>query len=135
MKELTIQAAIENTDIVIGFVNKYLAEMGGSPRLLAQIDVAVDDIFANIASYAYPKGAGDATVRVETAQDPPGVIVTFIDQGIPYDPTSAAEPDVTLPPGKRPIGGLGIFMVRKTMDAISYVFRDGRNVLTLRKNL
>lgn len=135
MKELTVQAAIENTDIVIGFVNRQLAEMNCSARLRAQIDVAVDDIFANIANYAYRERIGSATVRVEAAQDPPGVVVTFIDRGVPYDPLSAAEPDVTLPPGKRPVGGLGIFMVKKTMDAMTYAFRDGCNTLTLRKNL
>ncbi|MBQ1809976.1 MAG: ATP-binding protein, partial [Erysipelotrichaceae bacterium] len=98
-----------------------------------QIDVAIDEIFSNIAKYAYPGGTGNATVRFEMQQEPRAAVITFIDEGTPYDPLSAEEPDVTLSAEERGVGGLGIFLVRKTMDDVSYKYEDGKNILSIRK--
>ena len=100
-----------------------------------QIDVAIDELFANIANYAYTPDVGPATVRVEVEEDPLTVVITFIDKGIPYDPLAKEDPDITLSAEEREIGGLGIFMVKQTMDEISYEYKDGQNILTIKKNL
>ena len=100
-----------------------------------QIDVAVEEVFVNIASYAYTPGIGSATVRIESSQDPAAVTITFIDRGIPYNPLLKEDPDVTLSAEERAIGGLGIYMVKKAVDDISYVYRDGQNILSISKTI
>ena len=98
-----------------------------------QIDVAIDELFGNIAHYAYQQKVGAATVQVETEDAPPAVTITFIDSGVPYDPLKKEDPDVTLSAGERSAGGLGIFLVKKTMDDILYEYKDGKNILKIRK--
>ena len=100
-----------------------------------QIGVAVEEIFINIASYAYAPDKGKAKVRVEVSGDPVTVSVTFVDHGIPYDPVAKADPDVSLPAADRDVGGLGIFMTKKIMDDVAYEYKDGQNILTLKKKL
>jgi anti-sigma regulatory factor (Ser/Thr protein kinase) len=100
-----------------------------------QIDVAVEEIFVNICKYAYHPDKGRTQVRVEVLDDPLCVKITFIDHGRPYDPLAKADPDVTLNAAERPIGGLGIFLVKKTMDAVEYDYKDGSNILTLVKSI
>ena len=85
------------------------------------------------AHYAYRPDVGPATVRVEVEKDPPAVSITFIDHGIPYDPLAKEDPDITLSAEERSIGGLGIFMVKKSMDDIDYEYKDGQNILHIRK--
>ena len=100
-----------------------------------QIDVAVEEIFVNIASYAYTPGKGNAAVKVEILKDPLTAVITFIDSGVRYDPLSKEDPDITLGTEQRQIGGLGVFMTKKLMDEVSYEYRDGKNILTLKKRL
>ena len=100
-----------------------------------QIELAVEEIFVNIAKYAYSPEVGRAKVRVELEQDPLKVIITFIDQGMPYDPLARQDPDLTLPAEERDIGGLGVFLTKKMMDDVSYEYKDGSNVLRLKKRL
>ena len=88
-----------------------------------------------IASYAYAPGTGIATVCIEIVDDLPVATIAFSDSGVPFDPLKKADPDVTLPAEEREIGGLGIFMTRKFMDNVTYTYKDGKNVLTLKKNL
>ena len=133
--ELDIEAVQENLPQVLEFVDSQLEAVGCPPKAQMQISVAVEEIFINIASYAYAPDKGRATVRVEVSEEPIEVTVTFIDKGIPYDPLKKVDPDVTLSAEDRPIGGLGIFMVKKTMDDVAYEYRDGQNILTLKKNL
>ena len=135
MNELTIAAAVENIPAVTAFVDQRLEALDCPVKAQMQIDIAIDELFGNIAHYAYQPGIGPATVRVEVVRDPLSVVITFIDQGVPYDPLAKADPDVTLSAEERAIGGLGIYMVKKTMDAISYEYKDGKNVLTLKKRL
>lgn len=87
----------------------------------------------NIASYAYAPEKGRATVRVEVAQDPVTVTITFLDHGMPYDPLAKEDPDVALPAQERGIGGLGVFLVKKTMDDVTYEYKDGQNILRIKK--
>jgi len=100
-----------------------------------QMDVAVEEIFVNIANYAYAPGVGQARIRIEITGEPRMVQVTFIDSGVPYDPLAKPDPDVTLSAEERQIGGLGIFMVKKSMDNMLYEYKDKQNILTLQKNM
>ena len=95
----------------------------------------MEEIFINIASYAYRPGEGPVTIRVSVEEDPIRVTLTFIDNGKPFDPLAREEADVTLPAEKRRIGGLGIFLVKKTMDSVTYEYKDGQNILTVVKNV
>lgn len=135
MKELTIAATVENIETVTDFVNEQLEALDCPMKAQMQIDIAIDELFGNIAHYAYNPDVGDATVRVEVAENPLSVIITFIDGGVPYDPLAAADPDTTLPAEERTLGGLGIFMVKKTMDEITYRYENGSNILSIRKTL
>jgi anti-sigma regulatory factor (Ser/Thr protein kinase) len=133
MKELRIEARVGNIDAVTDFVNEALEGMDCPVRARLQIDVAIDELFSNIANYAYPLGEGAAVVRVEEGKESRAALITFMDWGTPFDPLSRPDPDTTLPAEEREIGGLGIFMVRKSMDDVQYEYKDRHNILTVRK--
>ena len=135
MKELTIAATVENIETVTDFVNKQLEALDCPMKAQMQIDIAIDELFGNIAHYAYNPEIGRATVRVEVIEEPLSVVITFIDNGVPYDPLAKADPDTTLSADEREIGGLGIYMVKKPMDDITYEYKDGQNILKIKKNL
>ncbi len=135
MKEMTIDAAIENIPAVTAFVEEQLEQYNCPMKAQMQIDIAIDELFSNIAQYAYNPKTGKATVRVEVTENPMAVIITFIDNGVPYNPLAKADPDVTLSADERQIGGLGIFMVKKSMDDISYEYKDGQNILKIKKKI
>jgi len=121
MDQMTVTADVSQVKTVTRFVNQRLDEVGCSGRIRTQMDVAIDELFSNIAHYAYHPDTEPATVMVEVEEDPLCVVITFVDQGAPYDPLAEERPDVTrLPRTERPIGGLGLFMVKKTMDDVSY---------------
>ena len=134
MKELTVDATVENIATVTEFVNAQLEQSGCPPKIQMQIDIAIDELFGNIAHYAYDPDVGPATVRVEVDEEP-CVIITFIDNGVPYDPLGNEDPDITLSAEERGIGGLGVYMVKKSMDDISYEYRDGQNILRIKKRI
>ena len=135
LKSITVEAKIENVDKVTEFVNEVLEEKDCPLKVQMQLDVAIDEIFWNIAYYAYGKGSGNATIQIEMEDNPPKITLTFIDQGIPYNPLENKDPDITLDIEDREIGGLGIFLVKKTMDELSYEYVDGQNILTMKKEL
>ncbi len=135
MCEITIKAKIENLNEVLAFVDGQLEELGCPIKAQMQIDIAVEEIFVNIASYAYTPGVGNAVVRFESSQDPASVTITFIDSGVPYDPVQKDDPDVTLSAEERGIGGLGIYMAKKAVDDMKYVYRDGQNILSISKSI
>ena len=135
MKELIIRAEIENLDTVLEFVSQQLDAKGCSSRIKTQILVAVEEIFVNIAHYAYAPEIGEASICVEMTDEPVSVTMSFMDGGKPFDPLAKPDPDISLPAGKRQIGGLGVFMVKKTMDDVSYEYKDGKNILTIKKNI
>ena len=134
-KELVVPAQIEKLQEVLSFLEQALGEVDCPLKKQVQIAVAAEEVFVNIANYAYAPGTGTATVRIEIADAPPVATITFSDSGVPFDPLNKADPDVTLPAEEREIGGLGIFMTRKFMDNVTYTYKDGKNVLTLKKNL
>lgn len=134
MKELTVDATVENIETVTEFVNAQLEQYGCPMKIQMQIDIAIDELFGNIAHYAYDPNVGPATVRVEVDEGP-CVIITFIDNGVPYDPLKKEDPDTTLSAEDRQIGGLGVYMVKKSMDDISYEYRNGQNILRIKKRI
>ncbi len=133
--ELEIEAVRENLDRVTDFVDSRLSAIGCPPKAQMQIGLAVEEIFVNIASYAYAPDRGTATVRVEVTDEPVAVSITFVDHGVAYDPLAHADPDTGLPAEERDVGGLGIFLTKKLMDDVTYTYKDGQNVLMLKKNL
>ena len=135
MKEITLDATVDNIEKVTDFVNEQLENCGCPMKAQLQIDIAIDELFGNIAHYAYQPDVGPATVRVEVVEEPLAVVITFIDSGVPYDPLGKEDPDVTLSVQERTAGGLGIFLVKKSMDDIIYEYKDGQNILKIRKNL
>ncbi len=135
MKELSILAVTKNLPQVLEFVDKNLEALGCGPTEQMQMDVAVEEIFVNIASYAYNPEEGPAVVSFETTEDPVSVIIRFADRGTPYDPLAKPDPDIRQPLRERKRGGLGIFMTKQYMDGIEYEYKDGQNILTLRKKL
>ena len=135
MKEMNIEATIDNIPTVTAWIDEQLEALDCPMKAQMQIDIAIDELFSNIARYAYNPETGPATVRVEVAENPMAVFITFIDKGVPYDPLKQEDPNTHLPAEEREIGGLGIFMVKKTMDDITYEYKDGQNILTIKKNI
>lgn len=135
MQELTITATVENLPVVTAFVEKHLENMNCSMKAQTQINIAIDELFGNIAHYAYRPDVGPATVRIEVLKEPLCVVITFIDHGVPYDPLKEKDPNTNLCIEERQLGGLGIYMVKKSMDEISYEYNNGQNILKIKKNM
>lgn len=135
MKEWTFEASIDRIPWLTEQVDGLLEGLDCPMKAQMQIDVAIDELLANIASYAYGAGKGEVTVRFDFEPGDRTVALTFIDSGVPYDPLAKPDPDVTLEVDKRSVGGLGIFLVKKTMDDMTYARLDGRNVLTIHKRI
>ena len=135
MEEMTVQATVDNVEAITDFVNKQLDALHCPIPVKIQIDIAIDELFSNIVNYAYSPEEGPVTVRMDVADEPHSVIITFIDHGKPYNPLTTAAPDISLAAKQRPIGGLGVFMVKNTMDDVAYEYRDGMNILTIRKKV
>ena len=132
--EIEIAAVRENLPQVLDFTEKILDEADCPMKTRMQITLAVEEVFVNIASYAYQSETGFVHVKAEITEDPNGVELTFIDSGMPYDPLAKADPDITLSAEERQIGGLGIFMIKKLVDDVRYSYEDGKNILVIRKN-
>ena len=132
--ELEVPAKTEKLPDLLSFLEETLDSLGCPEKAKMQISVAAEEIFVNIASYAYGPEDGTAAVFVGPADRPDTVRIVFQDSGRPFDPTQSADPDVTLPAEEREIGGLGIFMTKKLMDLVKYEYRDEKNILTLEKS-
>ncbi len=135
MKKITVEARKENLYKILDFIDNELDNADCPVKTKVQIDIAAEELFVNIASYAYENVSGDASVIIEIPDDGSEVSITFIDSGVPYDPLKRADPDTSLSAEDREIGGLGIFMVKKSMDDVDYVYKDGRNILKIKKSL
>ena len=132
-KVLRIPAALEDMDEVLDFVGSVLNAHGCAPQTLAQLRMAMEELYVNVAHYAYPSGDGWAEIRGSVEDG----VATFrlIDGGTPFDPLAKPDPNVLLSGEERQIGGLGIYMVKNMVDEVEYEYRDGCNQLTLRKKL
>ncbi|MBQ8942272.1 MAG: ATP-binding protein [Firmicutes bacterium] len=133
MSKLEIDAKVENLDRVNDFFADNL--MGCPMKLLMQIDLVVEEIFVNIAHYAYKDAVGKAWITCELDKENNILTLVFEDEGMQFDPLAKEDPDITASAEEREIGGLGIFLTKKLMDDVSYEYRDGKNILTLAKKL
>lgn len=133
METIVVDARPDNLQQIMEFTDAFLETRACSMKTQMLIDLCVEEIFVNIAHYAYPDGTGTAELRL-TEED--GVVtLIFMDSGVPYDPLQRTDPDVTLSAEDRQIGGLGIFLVKKNMDSVSYRYEDGKNIFTMTKRL
>ena len=134
-REITLPATVENIETVTDFINEHLDEYGCSMKVQMQIAIVIDEIFSNIAHYAYAPSTGDVTVSVDINKESDTIVLSFVDRGIAYDPLKKEDPDVTLSAEERQIGGMGIFMVKKLMDDVTYEYVDGCNILMVYKKI
>lgn len=131
--EIDIEAQEEKLNDVLEFVNGHLDMAGCDPKTKMQIDISVEELFVNVAKYAYEPNTGRVKIRTEVKGNPRFCEITFIDSGIPFNPLEQADPDTSLSAEERAIGGLGIFMVKKNSDQVEYEYKDGQNILTIRR--
>lgn len=131
-KELTLDAKFESIETLTSFVEEFLGSCGGSMKAVTQICVSLDEVVSNIVKFSR---AESFSVKVALEQDSLVASITFIDNGIPYDPLKKADPDTTLSVEERNVGGLGIFLVKRMMDDVCYSREGDRNVLVLKKHL
>ena len=132
---VTSLAELSNIERITGRIDAELERLGCGMKERALIDVVIDEICSNVAFYAYGGSSGPVTVRFMTEEGGRRVRLTFEDLGVPFDPLKNEEPDITLPAAKRRLGGLGIFIVKKTMTDVRYERRNGRNILTVIKDI
>ncbi len=135
MKERNLPAVKGSIPEITAWIEQELSALDCGVKAQMQIDVALDELMANIADYAYGDGTGDVTVRFSFDGPADTAVITLVDRGAAFDPLSAEDPDVSLPARLREAGGLGIFLVKKTMDAVEYRREKGCNVLTIRKRI
>ena len=116
---------------VLAFTEEQLEAAGCPMKKIMPITVAIEEMFVNIAHYAYPDSTGTVRYSIESGDH----CVTFrlADSGVPFDPLARPDPDVTLSSKERKIGGLGIYMMKQTMEDVSYEYSNGENVLTMKK--
>ena len=140
-EEITLPSVQESIPQAAEFIRGRLVSFGCPVRIQLQFAVVGDEICSNICKFAYPGRSETMTIRLTLGhapgreQEPPSVFLTFIDQGVPYDPLSVPAPDTTLSAKERKPGGLGIHITKHLMDDVSYEYKDGRNILRLRKVL
>ncbi len=135
MESLTVVAQVDNLDEVNAFVMKRLEGQGCDKHTLLQIRLAVEELFVNISSYAYDPEVGPAEVRTEVLEDPLRVVIQFLDGGKPFDPLAKEDADISEEGLLSRDGGLGILLVKETMDDVSYEYKNGKNILTIQKKL
>ena len=132
MNRLTVKASIDNLNDALDFVNENLERRNCRMVLRHQIDIAVEEIFMNIANYAYKPASGNVAICVSAGKE---IVIRFEDAGKPYNPLEQAAPDLDKPLMERKIGGLGVFMARQFMDKIEYSRIGNKNVLIMTKNI
>ena len=135
MESKTFPAKTEALPDVLGFVEQTLEGFGCPMKTQMAVCVAIEEVFVNIANYAYPDGEGDMTLHIGFAEESRTVTFRMADQGIPFDPLQKPDPDITLSAEDREIGGLGIFITKKTMDTVSYAYENNQNILTMIKKI
>ena len=133
VRVLRVDADDKKLPEVLEFVDTLLEENNCSMKVQMQIDISLEELFVNIAHYAYPEKNGWAEIRARVEDG--AIEITLVDGGRPYDPLAKPDPDITLGVEERQIGGLGIFISKKQMDEIKYSYTDGHNVLTMKKKI
>ena len=135
MTNKTFPAKIESLSDVLGFVEETIEGFECPMKIQTAICVAIEEVFVNVAHYAYPKGEGDMTLHIGFDDQSRTITFRMTDKGVPFDPLAKPDPDITLSAEEREIGGLGIFITKKTMDSLSYSYENGENSLTMMKKI
>jgi len=133
MNKITVEAVLDNLQTVIDFATEHLEERDCPMKVVMQTELVIEEIFVNIANYAYNPEIGSATFCMEFEDNPNAVLMTFIDSGKPYNPLEKTDPDTTLGIDERDVGGLGIFLVKKNVEELAYEYADGKNILRMKK--
>lgn len=135
MATITVRASTANLPAVLDFIHAQIKEIPCKPKTLLQIDLAVEELFVNIANYAYGDGEGLARIHCKVCLAPPSITITLTDTGIPFNPLEIPEANTKAKAEERNIGGLGIFLAKKNLDSIHYERCHDENILTLYKTL
>lgn len=135
MKTIRVPAKVDQLTVINQFIGEELEQYGCSVKTQMQVELAVEEIFVNIASYAYHPEIGEAEIGVDAGGDPPTVTIRFLDHGVPFNPLERSDVDVASAAESSDVGGLGILLVKKNMDDVVYSYEDGKNILTIRKKL
>lgn len=133
MIEKSFEAKVENLHLVLEFLESELEKHECNMKISTALAIAIEELFVNVASYSYPNSTGEATLKLDFQNK--DVLITLIDSGIPFDPVAKQDPDVTLSAEDRQIGGLGIYMVKQTMDEMKYERKDNLNILYMKKRI
>lgn len=131
MKEITLLATDDNLNAVNALVEGELEAAECPIKATMQLMVALEELYVNVSHYAYGEGSGSITVQTDIR--PGEAVIRLLDSGTPFDPVAMADPDTSLPVEDRPVGGLGVFMVKKTMDRFTYERNNGQNIVTIAK--
>ena len=135
MTNKTFPAKTELLSEVLGFVEETLEGFECPMKIQTAICVAIEEVFVNVARYAYPDGEGDTSLYIDFDDQSRAITFRITDKGVPFDPLAKPDPDITLSAEDREIGGLGIFITKKTMDSLSYSYENGENILTMIKKI
>ena len=135
MIKKTFPAKTDALSDVLGFVDEMLESYGCPMKIQTAICVAIEEVFVNVARYAYADGDGEASLCIGLNEETKEITFRLSDKGVPFDPLQKPDPDITLSADERDIGGLGIFITKKTMDSLSYVYENGENILTMIKKI
>ena len=135
MVEQTLPARIEALSDVLGFVDQTLEGYECPMKIQTAVCVAIEEVFVNVAHYAYGEGEGDMTLGIGFDEESRNITFRMTDKGTPFDPLKKPDPDITLSAEDREIGGLGIFITKKTMDSLTYAYENGENILTMIKKV
>ena len=135
MTNKTFQAKTEALSDILGFVDEMLEKHECPMKIQTALCVAIEEVFVNVAHYAYKDGEGEVFLGIGFDEESRTITFRMADKGVPFDPLQKPDPDITLSAEEREIGGLGIFITKKTMDSVEYAYENGENVLTMTKKI
>ena len=135
MTDKTFPAKTEALSDVLGFVDQKLEDFECPMKIQTAVCVAIEEVFVNVAHYAYGEGEGDMSLGIGFNKESREITFRMTDKGVPFDPLKKPDPDITLSAEEREIGGLGIFITKKTMDTVTYAYENGENILTMIKTI
>ena len=132
--EKKFNASMDELDNVLNFIDNEIKDINDN-KLLTKFNLVVEEIFVNIVSYAYEDKNANNTVTISIKDNDDKTIITFIDSGKHFNPLIKDDPDISLSADERPVGGLGIYLVKKMMDNVEYIYKDNKNILVIEKNI
>lgn len=135
MKEISVDAKVDNLYKVLDFIEKQLTYTNCDIKFKTRLSVAIEEIYINVAKYAYNDGCGTVKIQFSFTTNPDVVTIVFIDSGVKYNPLAKEDPDIGLSASERPIGGLGIYLTKKFVDEVFYNYEDNKNILILKKQI